>query len=217
MKYNNFNFLTCKDVDSLSMDYKQIASIVSDMARTGALFLSTGHCISSANMIYTALKQKGINSKIVEVETTICNVGDDGAETFFYMGFDNIASPGEIDTHVVVITETNPPYIIDASISNKIRNRNKEIIPVIIEPVEKELNRLIGNFKYFDEKLLILYREKINQKDAISFQKSILDRIETDAKFTSEINLLKTLNYIGIFLSTFSLLNILLKYFGYLA
>jgi hypothetical protein len=199
MQLTNYEFLT-SDLELVDTDYyKEIASVLTGMIKSDTVRLTTGWCISSANIIYLALKQRGIDCQIVEVELLITYSSVGAGTKQCFIGFENIKSPGEIDTHVVIITKTPIPVLIDASISDKI----SPFSPVIIERADSLPEEILGLYTYQKDNLnlKLLYKQKTNQKIGEVYYKTFVDRINTDNKIFKSLNLLKILVVVALTIS----------------
>lgn len=178
-----------------NQDYKKLTKVMDSVIRSGAVALGAGSCIGMCRLIYSALKHQGIKSRLVESQLTYTVNDTLPNEETCYIGFDDIKNPGEIDTHVIVITETHPPMLIDASIPHRIRG-------VVIDQVTDLLSD--GSFGYFvipERNLRLNYQRKISQKIPLIEQISFVDRIQTDEKIFGKLKLLKTLITIAIIIS----------------
>lgn len=204
MKDNNIVLLTSSENIKNTKEYKSIAKCLTRMDRSGVLLMGAGFCISVSDMVQVALLQEGIKSRIVECKLTLKH-GEDIA----FVGFEDILNPGEIDTHVVVVTETNPPMLIDASIAHRV---NSVVVDEVVRLQSDKLN-ILADFRYLDKDLILTYQEKLNSKVPYFHQKSILDRIDMDNKINKNISLLKKLNYIGIGLSLFAVIAVVNQIF----
>ncbi len=212
MKNTNFKFLTSdKSVQELD-SYKAITNILSQMIRSGAFRLGTGYCISMSDMIRTALGHVGIESKLVEVQTTL-TVFDVNPPNVQFIGYPGEVQPGEIDTHVVVVTNTNPPFLIDASIQHRLPVNTHAVVESI--PLRRDDHYELINKRYDEHNISMTYQQKKKQSVPMMHHDSIVERISMDNKFKRDIEFLKWLNYIGITVSCFSLINVALKLMGY--
>lgn len=207
------NFMTSDKNCYDDRNYIIITDLLNEMVRTGAIFLGAGYCLSMSDMIRTALKHRGIDSKLVDCQATFTDIKSQNSGDVF-IGFSNIINPGEIDTHVVVVTSTNPSYLIDASLSKRLPNNRL----VIVEPIKfNSDNQLtLVNTTFEDDGLRVTYQQKKIQIAGYQHQMSIIDRIEMDKKINNDIQILKTLNYVGIVLSLFAVINVVGKIFGIL-
>lgn len=205
----NFNFLTNDKTCVDDPTYQTICELLSDMVKGGVVALGTGYCLSMCDMIRTALKHRGIDSKLVDCEATLSyNAGGN-----IFIGFPNVVAPGEVDTHVVVVTSTIPSYLIDASISHRLPQNRFAVVEPIKFNSDNQLTLINNN--YPDIGLKVTYQQKKLQSASYLHQKSIIERIETDKKIKEDIEYLKTLNYIGIALGAFAMLNVFLKMIGF--
>lgn len=204
----DIDFLTSnQDIKNLDV-YKKIKKVCARMVRQGVINMGTGYCLSMSEMIMVALKQQGIKSKLVECSLTMLKEGDESSYEFVGFNANKGGMEGFIDTHVVVITETDHPILIDASISHRLPRQH----PVIIDSAIAEPG-FLGNFNYADHKLKVTYQEKKIQKISWLHQESIIDRIGTDKKIFDQINVLKKLNYVGIGLSIFAVIAVINQFF----
>lgn len=200
----NYEFLTADETAKKSREYHIITDVLSQMIRSGVFGLGTGFCISMSDMVRTALRHRGIESRLVECQLTVTYHASMPPDIRF-VGFDNIVNPGEIDTHMVVITETNPPYLIDASISHRLPQDR----PALVEPLEsgKFGNRSdLMNRYYGDHLISLCYQQKLQPHVGMSHQESIVERIKTDHKIFRSLGLLKTLIAVALTISTLNAL-----------
>lgn len=185
-----------------TQDYNRVSATVFRLIQSGVTEMGRGWCISMSDTVYTLLKQQGINSRLVECQVTITDTVNE-EEVTRLVGVDQAhRTPMDVSTHVVVITETTPPMIIDASIGHLLPDA-----AVLIDRCgDPRPDRIFGDFR--QNNFQITYQEKLNSKVPLVHQTSMIDRIVTDQRIFSEIRLLKTLNYIGIVLSTFAVINV---------
>jgi len=189
-------------------DYKKVSQIIEDLLITGLAKMGEGYCISVSDIIYNILSQSKIKCHLMEVQLSIVN--NDTKETRM-VGFDTSYhqnSHEKVNTHVVVVTDTEIPMIIDMSIAHRLPSGKQ----CIIETATDVGDKVLSTFEYSN--VGFIYQEK---KQGIGIpslhQVSILDRIATDQKIFQEVKQLKMLNFIGIGVSIFALINVLLKVF----
>ena len=213
IEFQNYEFLTADKACRSDPNYQIICEMLSQMVRNGALFLGAGYCMSMSDMVRTALKHRGIDSKLIDCQATFTELKAGGkAIGNGFVGFPHVTNPGEIDTHVVVITSTTPSYLIDASLSKKLPDERYAIVEPVKFNSDNQLTLISCSFD--DVGLKATYQQKKVQVASYQHQMSIVERMETDRKMQSDIEYLKTLNYIGITLSMFALLNVVAKVFG---
>ena len=114
-----------------SSDYKKVATIIYKLIEGGVTFAAKGYCISMSDIVYTLLKQNKIPCKIVECHLAITSKVSNQVYT---MGFDGLKDdPNKADTHVVVVTETAIPMIIDVSIAHLLPNNIQGVIDTLVD------------------------------------------------------------------------------------
>jgi hypothetical protein len=189
--------ITTNDNLKKTKDYQDVAKIIFKLIESGVTFAGKGYCISMSDIVYTLLKQRKIPCKIVECHLAITSKIDNKIYT---MGFDGLKDdPNKADTHVVVVTETQTPMIIDVSIAHLLPNNIQGIIDSLVEDDHG------GIFANVDTEMVSLtYQKKKEFSIPMLHQRSIIDRIETDVNI---FNNLKYLKYMIIGAICISLLN----------
>jgi hypothetical protein len=198
MKHQTHNFLTNNEDIKDSKNYKIVVDILSEMVRCGAITLGSGYCISMSEMVSNALAHRNIKSRLIECQLTITYSNSTPPEILF-IGFDDIKQPGEIDTHVVVVTETDPPLLIDASIAHKL----PEDVPAVITSIKQ--GNILCSFENQTYNLSMTYQEKKLQKIPVAYHRSFVSRIETDQKIFKNLTFLKILIVLALAISSANL------------
>lgn len=180
-----------------SQDYKKVAQIIFKLIEGGVTFAAKGYCISMSDIVYTLLRQNNIPCKIVECHLAITSKVN---QQIYTMGFDGIKDdPNKADTHVVVITETEIPMIIDVSIAHLLPLNLQGVIDVL-SPTDPG-----GIFANVDhEAVALTYQRREQYSIPMLHQRSIVDRIQTDVKIFKN---LKWLRWMIIFAICISFLN----------
>jgi hypothetical protein len=196
------NFLT---LDSKNLknnaDYQRITQVLSRMARNGVITLGTGFCTSMGDMVKAALKHQGIESKLVECQLTITYAKAETPTTVF-LGFTDVINPGEIDTHVIVVTKTDPPFLIDASIQHRLPPNTIAVVEPLARKPEDPY--LMHDAAYEPSGMSMTYHQKKVQSFAMGHNDSIVERIETDKKIFKNLSLLKILIAVALTVSAFN-------------
>jgi hypothetical protein len=192
----SYDFLTNNKDNKKDKTYIIISEVLTRMLKAGLFELGAGYCISMSDMVRTALKQRGIDSKIVEC-TLAMTYHDSTPPEISFVGFDNIRNPGEIDTHVIVITDTTPSYLIDASIPHRLPRGTL----AVIEPIEKTNNFKLLDCKFDSVNISMTYEQKKIQNVPYKHQESIIERIQTDHKIFKNLLFLKILIVLALFIS----------------
>jgi hypothetical protein len=190
-------FLTTSERIKNTVDYKKIVDIINRMYITNTLWLGRGQCISMSDIISTALLQVGIKCRIVECQLVIANHAL-SPQTISPVGYDSMCNDGEIDTHVVVITETEIPMMIDASMGHRLPPDKN----VVVDEIAMLSNNIFCDIE--KDGIRLTYQQKKNQKIPFQHQISIIERIKTDKKLFDNLSSLKVLVIIAL---TISLLN----------
>ena len=175
-------------------DYLKVMSVMEQLDVTGTLERAYGYCLGISDMIYTLLKQQGIASRLVECKLTVTS---QNPPFLHVIGADDPRNKqyGLTDTHVVVVTETDIPMIIDASIGAI----TKGFQPYIVERVNGQDMDTIADHQI--DHVRWTYSTKINTRLPKQHELSIIDRIKTDRTVINNITLLKTLVVIALLLS----------------
>ncbi len=198
-------FLTTSEKIKNTSDYRKIKEVLERMDRTSMIWLGRGQCISMSDVICAALFQVGIKARMVECQVVITNNNINPPESVS-VGFDASHGNGQIDTHVVCITDTDIPMVIDASISYLLPERKK----ILVEEVIQDTNRVFCNVS--SDGFSLTYQQKTTNKVIFEHQKSILERIETDRKIFSNLSLLKILIIVAL---SISLINAIRGFYDY--
>jgi hypothetical protein len=189
-------------------DYETIKIVISRLVESGITRMGEGYCISVSDIIFNLLTQYGIKSHLQECQLSIV---DQTTKNTHLVGFETAFHKSthlKVAAHVVVVTDTEIPIFIDASIAHKLPSG----MQVIVDKFENYNDKVFGKVEY--DGYNFIYQEKITGLAIPQLhQISILNRIQTDKKIFNEIKILKILNYIGIFLSSFAMLNIIIKFF----
>lgn len=189
-----------------SEEVRKVRDVVNNLVATGVSKMGEGYCISVSDILFNMLTHKGIKCHLFEVQLSIVNKTDG---TSYMVGYNTTYTQNshtQVQTHVVVITDTDIPMLIDLSIAHRLPNG----MQALILKAETLGSKVIADFIYSDWGFI--YQEK---KHGIGIphlhQISILDRIATDQKIFRTLEGLKRLNYLGIILSTFAALNVIGK------
>lgn len=194
-----------------TQDYKTVVNIINKLISTGLSKMGEGYCISVSDIIYNILSQNKIKCHLLEVQLSVVNKITEETHMVGYETSYHQNSAQKVSTHVVVITDTEIPMLIDMSIAHRLPDGYQAIVAKAQDVGSKVLTAF--DFKDFG----FIYQEKKTGIGIPSLhQVSILDRIATDQKIFEEVKHLKYLNYIGISVSIFALINVLLKVFNIL-
>jgi hypothetical protein len=185
--------------------YHKIRGIVDKLKNTNRLMNFAGNCVSTADIMQHLISHAGIPCRIIECQA--CLIRNDGeSQDYVFIGYDDRQYPGQIDTHVVVVTTDENPLLIDMSLAHMLPKDR----PYIVERVRKNDDpNVISEFNL--ENITITYTEKKMIKLPSIHQKNLLDRIMNDQKMNTTIKTLRTfvMCAVGLGLVNFTL-NVLL-------
>jgi hypothetical protein len=202
---NAQNELTGDSAILKTPQYHKIKSIVDKLKNTNRLMNFAGNCVSTADIMQHLISHAGIPCKIIECQA--CLIRNDGdTQDYLFIGFDDKQYPGQIDTHVVVVTTDENPLLIDMSLAHILPKDR----PYIVERVRKNDDpNIISEFNL--ENITITYTEKKMIKLPSIHQKNLLDRIMSEQKLTTGMKHLRAfvMCAVGLGLVNFTL-NVLL-------
>jgi hypothetical protein len=170
-------------------DYQTVMMVVKKLWDSEIIERSKGFCFSVSDMVDTLLKQEGITCRVVECQLTVINRDPPG---FYALGYDHSVKNKEVPTHVVCITETDIPMIIDLSIGY-IR---PDIVPFVVGRATNPDPKVIAKIDIVDSTWI--YTMKDTQYYPKFHQQNIVERIQTDRIVKKEISWLKTLVIVAI-------------------
>jgi hypothetical protein len=182
--------------------YLKIRSLIEAIETTGTLYRSSGHCIGVSDMMKKLLEGVGINSRLVECNLAIL-INDEEDSSVKFIGYkdgEGINPQQESPTHVVCVTETKIPFLIDLSIYGMDKKVNFMFYPILKEFSDHEKNILTIKTKT----TTFVYNERKTNTLVDLHEKSIIDRINMDLKIENKIN---NINKILIGISVLIILN----------
>jgi hypothetical protein len=182
--------------------YQKVKSLVDGLHSAGMLENGSGYCLSMSDIIHKLLHKEGIKSKLVECSLMVTLKNPPSLYLMGYPGFNanKFDSEKMLQTHIICVTETETPILIDLSISHIDKS-----IPFICAPIiKREVHTNIAEYDF--ETSTWTYQEKVDTELPKLHQRSILDRIEQDNKVTKQINFIKTFMLVILGISTLNLL-----------
>jgi len=199
MTYNVSKNLTLDVELSKTKDYKTCLDAIEYLRLSGIVEHAAGNCIAMSDLIQHTLQEFGISSRIVECKLVVARRDNGKLVEFRYLGFNGTSVNSEfIDTHAVVVTETEIPMLIDLSISHMFTSGKTWLVERIKENDEKVISRIDipdGVLTYSHKKSIRLLG---------LHQNNILDRIEIDRQTKKTLTFMhKILIVLGV-LSVFN-------------
>ena len=167
--------------------FTEVKKVIDSLWESGIIQRGAGYCLGMSDIIQKLLESKGVKSKIIECKLIVLKKNPPGIHL---IGQNGIYSPGDIennqlkvDTHVVVITDTKIPMLIDTSIGHV-----SEKIPYVCGEVNGKDN-VLAEYKVDDSEWV--YLKKPVEVLPELHQKSLIDRIRTDIDVARSIKFLK--------------------------
>lgn len=180
--------------------FHEVKNIIDSLWSGGIIQRGAGYCLGMSDIIQKMLEARGIKSDIVECKLIVLKKDP---PSMFLIGQDKLFTEGnlssdktKIDTHVVLITKTKIPMLIDTSIGHISQN-----VPYICGSVNGKDNTL-AEYKLDDAEWI--YLKKPVEVLPELHQKSLLERIRTDFEVSKTLKFMK---YVVIALICMSLIN----------
>jgi hypothetical protein len=169
--------------------FKTIKQIVDNLYSSGMIETGSGYCLSMSDIVHKLLYKEGIKSKLIECNLMVVVKSPPGLYLMGYKGFheNQFDSSQRMENHIICITETEVPILIDLSISHIDKN-----IPFICAPVfKKEEHPYLAEYDF--ETSTWTYTERVESELPKLHQKSIINRIKLDQEVSKEISFIKTI------------------------
>lgn len=163
-------------------EYQLVIHIIHDLWRSGIIQKGTSQCWAMSDVISKLLKINGIESSLQECSLFIMKENPPILNLIGYFN-DSENAPDDIYTHIVCITKTKIPMLIDLSISSY-----HDTIKFICERLNKENELEIAEYQFED--ITFKYSKKDIQHVPELYQQNILTRIKTDNIIFNKINLI---------------------------
>jgi len=189
-------FLTTDEELLASKDYQKIFNLLENFWNLGIIQRGSGFCLSVSDTLNKVLKANGISSNLVECELIITT---DSPPSINMVGqdYNPVTSDLQINCHVVCVTNTKIPMLIDISIADYGETTG---VPFVLERLSPAEEADLSLIKY--KKASYFYSKKLTSILPDMHQKSILDRINTDKKIFSDISKVYLILYILVGISS---------------
>jgi hypothetical protein len=177
-------------------DYQKVFNLIENFWNLGIIQRGAGFCLSVSDTLNKVLKANGISSDLVECELVI-TTDDPPSINLVGQDYNPVISETQINCHVVCVTKTKIPMLIDISISDYGQATG---VPFVLERLSPGQEADLLAIKYKTSSYF--YSRKPNPILPDIHQKSILDRINTDKKIFSDISKVYLILYILIGISS---------------
>lgn len=177
-----------------------IRKIIQQLDRDGVLARLPGNCILASDILQNLLDSENIPSRIMEVQAVITGRFP-GDTTMMLLGYDTEKlDPGNTDTHVVVITQTDTPLLIDVSIGHLVGNPRAVVMtelstrdPEIVAETAIDLYEIV-------------YRIKKNIRMPYFHQRDLISKLRNEVKLQNDFKVVKMIAVIGLGVSVLNVL-----------
>jgi hypothetical protein len=179
------NFIINKQVDITELpEYHAIQRIIDSVVKNGLLDRFTGNCIGASDLLSSMLRHEGIESKMVECFLSIKNTNHN-PPIYNFIGYDGLhMRENQFDVHLVVVTKTKVPILIDLSIAHVL----PETVPYIVGKVS-DAEDTFG--EYYIEGVELRYNIKKTPKLPALHQKTIVEKIREDEAIREKLKQLQ--------------------------
>jgi hypothetical protein len=172
----------------------KIQELLRKLSQSDVLRNMKGNCVSACDTMQHLLLQVGIDSVIVECQLVITRDGTNQANDLLFIGYDDRNYIGEVDTHVILITKSKVPLIIDLSLGHVLPADHSYVIERLND-TNKELGiYTIGN-------LTLSYTNKPNIRLHNVHQKNLLTKFLEDERRDKKISFIERLAYWALVLT----------------
>ncbi len=184
---------------------QKISSVIDRLDQDGLLGKLTGNCVLAADIIQTMLDADGISTKIVECELIIARPDEQGLKSISLVGYNFTpnAVENQVATHVVLVTQTEHPVIIDASIGDFLLAPKH----VVIAPLSKDPDPEIFCKTTFGRTELV-YKIKKNIKLPNFHQRDLVARLQQEVASNQKVESTRKLAFWAV---TITAINFLLN------
>lgn len=169
-----------------------INDVIGQLAQDGILEGLHGNCVLASDVIQNMLETHGIHSRMVEVTATVTTPDANGSHTLSLVGYNMTTHGNDVATHVVVVTESETPLLIDASIGHLLRNPRQVIIADVNASGSEILCRTHAG------SIELVYRVKRQIKLPNIHQKDLVSRLRSDNELRQRVRFLTTVIWVLI-------------------
>jgi hypothetical protein len=167
--------------------YQKIQEVINQVNNMGMLDRGIGYCFSMSDIFLKLLHKNGIESELVECCLMVAIKDPPSMHLVGYNGLSGVSNyADEMENHIVCITKTPIPILIDGSLKNIDPN-----VPYVCIPITgKETHTNIVEYDFGTS--VWTYERKPKSELPMVHQRSILDRINKDKRVDTDIQKLQT-------------------------
>lgn len=179
------DFIRDMQVDIKTLpEYESVHRVVDSVVKSGLMHRFTGNCIGASDLIASMLRHEGIESRMVECFLSVKNTNVN-PPTYNFIGYDGLnMKEDQLDVHMVVVTKTKTPILIDLSIAHVLPDN----IPYIIGKVS-DSEDTFGEYEI--DGLQFRYNMKKTPKLPALHQKTIIEKIREEEAIREKLKQLQ--------------------------
>lgn len=177
--------------------YQQVLGMVQQVKSSGLIAKGFGQCLSMSDIILKLLYKEGIQSELVECSLMVFRKEPPGVYLVGYPGFieNHYDKTERMENHVVCITKTEIPILIDLSVT-----AIDSEVEFICEPIVKEETHAdIAEFKFNNSTWT--YQSRPTTGLPRLYEKSIIKRMQTDNSVEKQLKFIRSFLYIMFLVS----------------
>jgi len=170
-----------QNLKSNNNDFLKVKKIVDDLNADGILTRGRGYCIAMSDIIQKLLLHHGIESYLQECSLMVIKTPSNDISLIGYP-LDVDHGKEQLNTHVICITRTDIPILIDLSIGHLLPG-----VPFVCEPIKDKFPFKETQFNFLHGKFFYTIKTQ-NCELPFLHERSIIERIHTDRKIFANIN-----------------------------
>lgn len=160
--------------------FKKIEMTLDNLCKDSVVERLAGNCVSACDILQNMLSFYDVDSKIIECQMMAVKENSTMKE-FCFVGFDRAVENDGLDSHVVIVTQTDPPILIDASVGHLLP-KDDQVLIKILDNLDPEI---IGKFVVDD--ITLTYHHKKNLRLPHLHQKNLIERIKDEKNLQKKI------------------------------
>lgn len=174
---------------------KIVFELINDLLKCGTIQNGNGYCLAMADLFQKLLSFNGVESDLVECSLLIIDSNHNPPQLTLIGYESNLkTATDQMQNHVVLVTKTSIPLLIDLSVFNRV-----EGVPHVIGTLDEDESTTLSSISI--NNALFKYSKKPVSSIPYLHQKSIIDKIKHDEKVSHDLQLIKKLIIVLFFIS----------------
>lgn len=160
--------------------YTAITAALCSLEQRGMLARFNGECIAASDILQHELHQRGVSSQLIECQLSVVSTDARREMRWSFVGFRSNFDAAGLDTHVVVIVQSETPWIIDLSIAGVFAGSAHCDRPWIVEPLQQGDQVVLSRYEFAD--MVLTYHPKHDHRLMGLHGKTLRDRLVETAQ-----------------------------------